>query len=405
MARARFVPPYLPNRQFYQSKAYKIIQDVGLVGGYAQGGGHSPLTSLYGLAADHVLSLNLITSSGHFLTASPTTNSSLFWALRGGGGGTFGVVTSMTVKAFPQLTVSTMIFNLTTSSSFSANQLWAAHAAFVNNFIPFADRGYYSYYKIFHTVRNDPASRITLTLSLVAPKTALPQLLASVEPLFAEWTAIGVPLAPGNPLIREYDNYPDAWRDAFPLEAWDYNSRTASRFVPREVLANEQRRREVLEAVRWVFEQARGGVELVLFNMRGLGIEEEERVVDENGVSPRWRRVVMFAIMVGVWEARDGEGFVAELSRNLTGLWNRRWREVLPGAGTYLSEADYIEPGWQESFWGDKYGRLLRIKRDWDPEGVFWAPKAVGSEEWELSRLVLGHLPSQDSRLCRARRD
>jgi len=55
----------------------------------------------------------------------------------------------------------------------------------------------------------------------------------------------------------------------------------------------------------------------------------------------------------------------------------------------------------QESFHGSKYPKLLGIKKRWDPQGVFYATNAVGSEEWQLGDLIMGHLPSQNSKLCR----
>ncbi len=58
---------------------------VGSYGGWIAGGGHSPLSSLYGLGADQVLSLQVVTADGHFLTVDPTTNPDLWYALRGGG--------------------------------------------------------------------------------------------------------------------------------------------------------------------------------------------------------------------------------------------------------------------------------------------------------------------------------
>jgi len=72
---------------------------VGYAGGYVQGGGHSSLASTYGLAADQVLSYEVVDGRGEVLQATQTQNSDLFWALSGGGGGTYGVVTSMTSKA------------------------------------------------------------------------------------------------------------------------------------------------------------------------------------------------------------------------------------------------------------------------------------------------------------------
>lgn len=55
---------------------------VGLVGGYTQGGGHSALSTSFGLAADQTLSFEVVTANGTFVTASKTENSDLYWALR-----------------------------------------------------------------------------------------------------------------------------------------------------------------------------------------------------------------------------------------------------------------------------------------------------------------------------------
>lgn len=74
---------------------------VGLAGGYTQGGGIGPLTSRYGFGADQVLEWEVVTVNGELVKATRYNNSDLYWALSGGGGGTYGVVVSMTVRAYP----------------------------------------------------------------------------------------------------------------------------------------------------------------------------------------------------------------------------------------------------------------------------------------------------------------
>ena len=74
---------------------------VGIAGGYTQGGGHSALSSLYGLSADNVLEWEVVTANGTQLTATSSSNQDLYWALSGGGGCTYGVVMSMTTKLYP----------------------------------------------------------------------------------------------------------------------------------------------------------------------------------------------------------------------------------------------------------------------------------------------------------------
>ncbi|ROW01981.1 hypothetical protein VMCG_05544 [Cytospora schulzeri] len=66
-------------------------ESVGIAGGFMQGGGHSPMAGNYGLAADQVAEFDVVTADGRFLTSSDDQNDDLFWALRVGGVGTFGV--------------------------------------------------------------------------------------------------------------------------------------------------------------------------------------------------------------------------------------------------------------------------------------------------------------------------
>lgn len=61
------------------------------------------MSGYLGLAADNVLSFDVITADGDFVTANAKENTDLFWALKGGGPSTFGVVISMTVKTHPEV--------------------------------------------------------------------------------------------------------------------------------------------------------------------------------------------------------------------------------------------------------------------------------------------------------------
>jgi FAD/FMN-containing dehydrogenase len=70
------------------------------VAGLAQGGGFGIFDRLHGLTCDVVTEMDVVTAVGRKVQASPTVNPDLFWALRGGGGGDFGIVTGMRLRTF-----------------------------------------------------------------------------------------------------------------------------------------------------------------------------------------------------------------------------------------------------------------------------------------------------------------
>mmetsp|Transcript_18542 Transcript_18542/g.21403 ORF Transcript_18542/g.21403 Transcript_18542/m.21403 type:complete len:684 (-) Transcript_18542:29-2080(-) len=74
---------------------------VGAAGGWLMGGGLSFTSREYGLGVDNVVDFRVVLADGSVVTADACTNSDLFWAMRGGGGGTFGVVTHVHYKVHP----------------------------------------------------------------------------------------------------------------------------------------------------------------------------------------------------------------------------------------------------------------------------------------------------------------
>jgi hypothetical protein len=111
---------------------------VGVAGGYTQGGGHSALSSRHGMAADQALQYEVVVPSGEVLIANRQRNSDLYWALSGGGGGTYGVVLSLTSKAHPD--VPTSGANLTfTSDNIDQDVYYDAIETFLSSLPASAD--------------------------------------------------------------------------------------------------------------------------------------------------------------------------------------------------------------------------------------------------------------------------
>jgi FAD/FMN-containing dehydrogenase len=74
------------------------------IAGYTLGGGLGWLMAKYGLAADNLLAVELVTANGEVLDVNASSHPDLFWALRGGGGN-FGVATSFTYRMHPLKTI------------------------------------------------------------------------------------------------------------------------------------------------------------------------------------------------------------------------------------------------------------------------------------------------------------
>ncbi|KAI1118436.1 FAD binding domain-containing protein [Nemania sp. NC0429] len=361
---------------------------VGLAGGYILGGGHSPLSSIYGMGSDQVLSMEVVTADGKFRTASETSHPDLFWALRGGGGSTFGVVTSIVVKAFPRIHVTTMTFSLSTGVEIVPDQFWQVLRAYFNDFIKYTDAGMYSYFSLGSLGDN----YVWAMQPWFAPNLTRAQFEEITAPFWASVRAIGVDL---KPVYREYDDFYEAWDASFPLEPWGSNlQRSGGRLFPKENWEDPNKLSETFDAIRYVVDS--GGFVI------GFNIAPNPKTgYPDSAVNPAWRKTVLHAIDFVTWSQDTYPELIQIWSGTLTFEWGPLWRSVSPGSGAYMSESDYIEPDFQHSFWGDKYERLYELKKKLDPWDVFYAQNAVGSEDFEMSDYVFGILPSQNSRLCR----
>lgn len=128
---------------------------VGPAGGYTQGGGHSALSTSFGLSADNTLEWEVVTADGELVTASRTENSDLYWALSGGGGGNYGVVLSMTVKTFPDAPVGSASLIFVTSNN-PRDKFWEAINAFHEALADIVDSGCMVIYDITEDVGATP---------------------------------------------------------------------------------------------------------------------------------------------------------------------------------------------------------------------------------------------------------
>lgn len=356
------------------------------MGGYIQGGGHSPMSSIYGMAADHVLSIDIVTANGEFVTADARQNPDMFWALRGGGGSTFGVVTSVTVKAFPSVSVTASTFSFTAGlEHVTTENFWVAFRLYLEYFPSLSAQGIYAYWFILNTSTGPQF----LMQPFWAPNKSLEETNALLAPWFLQLEALNITFSPKT---VHYDNFYDGWLASFPLEAVQKTHVcTGSRLWPKSNWNTTATLDAQFEAIKT---SSQAGLTII-----GFIIDPSNYDHTENAVNPAWRNTYAHILQSVLWDEGASSAVQLETRQNFTFGHMQRWRNASPGAGSYLGESDILEPDFGQSFYGSHYPRLLEVKKKYDPDDVFFAQTAVGSERWEV--VTENGLPSGNGRLCR----
>ncbi|PSN65436.1 FAD/FMN-containing isoamyl alcohol oxidase-like protein MreA [Corynespora cassiicola Philippines] len=369
-----------------------VCESVGFAGGYIAGGGHTPMSGYYGMAADNVEALEVVTADGRFVTASNTSNPDLFWALRGGGGSTFGVVTSVIVRAHPKMPVVTSVFSYETGGNITKEVFWEGTRKFFELFIPFADAHTYTYFFVW------PLGSDGLSFQMApffAPNHTIESFNELVRPWFDRLSELGIKFTPKT---TRYDSFYPAYHDTMGNDTVGASTTVpGNRLFPRGNWEDPVKFEKTFAAIR---NHSMSGKAIV-----GYHQAPQNRLKVDNAVSSAFRHVLSFLIVAGVIEGGEDatpaqvQAATTEVTENILGPW----REVSPTSdfgGSYLNEANVMEPNWQESFYGIHYPRLLELKKKWDPKSVFYATTAVGSEEWEVLDGEQG-TQTQNGRLCK----
>ncbi|KAK2758227.1 hypothetical protein FQN54_004071 [Arachnomyces sp. PD_36] len=362
-----------------------ICPSVGYTGGYLAGGGHSPLMPLYGMAADQILALEVVTADGQFVTASPTENSDLFWAMGGGGGGTYGIVTSAIVKVHKPVPIVTSMVSFASSD---AETYWAAVKAFWDNFPDWNEAHTYSYFWVFNK-----SGEYTFDITpFYAPNHTLSTFKEVIKPWFDVLDKLGIDYTAET---VEHETFKSSYDSTFGLQDYRvgaYSSVPGNRLIPKSNWDTEEKRAYTFGVVRDIVDKY-GGIG---------GYHQSPRNPEkiQNAVNPAFRKEASFLIGSSkVSETATVEELKAASLRLETEILGPL-RDVSPDGGSYNNEADVMEPNWQHSFWGDLYSDLLKVKEKWDPNGVFYVHHGVGTEGWTVNDGQQG-VQTQNGRLCR----
>ena len=336
--------------------------NVGVAGGYTQGGGISILSSKFGLAADQVLSWEVITAAGDLVTASPTENEDLFWALRGGGGGTYGIVVSMTVKAFPNTFFSTASLSLMDNGN-NTDAIYSTMTTFFKSLPNLVDAGAW-------VVWVAAPFGFMISPAMVADLHAA-ELDELLKPTLDKMDELGLQYDYSS---AEYPDFLASYRSM--TSTWnvsDYNM--GSRLIPRSLVEDDASAEELTNAIRQVTTQTL---------MSGVSINVANFSSPRVSANPYLRQTI-FNAAIGVpidyndWAANKA------VQDKITNELLAPLQAITPNGGVYLNEADFQAPDFQTTFYGgsEQYEKLLAVKRKYDPNDIFYAKTAVGSDRWE----------------------
>ncbi|KAF2638743.1 FAD-binding domain-containing protein [Massarina eburnea CBS 473.64] len=365
--------------------------DVGLVG-WITGGGHGPLSTTYGMGADNLLEATVVTPSGEVLLANPCKNTDIFYAIRGGGGGTFGVVTEVVIKTYPSPKVTQNQFVVsTTGSSTSDKEFWNLMAFIHAEFKNLKKGGMQGYYYMVGPPAYPVLAMTWGFLLYDKPIGTVERLLA---PIVLRLTTQAL-LFQYSSVTTFYNTFIDVLDGVTNEAVADGGSAYGSWLMSPESLSNTTLSAEVLSKFGPTSDATKpSGIfyNPVLIGHMIASPNLPSYYPNSISMNPAWRKTLTHLIVVEGWPDGIAQSLIDSVYRNVTEKV-QRLRDLSPETGAYFNEPDSYEPQWQHAFFGQNYARLLEIKKKVDPGNLLWCSRCVGSEAL---------VEAGDGRLCRS---
>ncbi len=374
------------------------------VAGLVQSGGFGSFSKNFGLAAGKLLEAEIVTADGTVRIANACINPDLFWALKGGGGGSFGVVTRTTLRTdeLPDF------FGIVTGAVRARSD--AAYRQLLSRFVAFyAERLFNPHWGETATFRPDNVLAVAMTFQGLDQPQA-----ESIWRSFFDWVAgspqdfavVDPPRILAAPARHLWDaafllrNVPGAVvsddRPGAPVgnvfwagdrgQVGQFLHGYASVWLPESLLAPDQQAR----LCDGVFASSRHWPVSLHFN-KGLAGAPSEAIAAarDTAVHPSVQDAFALAITAGegppAFPGMPGDQPDLPVARRHAAeiaAAARELRNLAPETGSYVAEASFFEEDWQKAHWGSNYERLLSVKKTFDPAGLFFVHHGVGSEEW-----------------------
>ena len=408
------------------TRAGRYVQGGGCttvgVAGLIQSGGFGGFSKNYGLAAAGLLEAEVVTADGAIRIANACTNPDLFWALKGGGGGSFGVVTRLTLRTRELPEYFGGVFGTIKAHSEPAfRRLIAQTVSFYQERLFNRHWGEQIRFQRSNTVN---IGMVCQGLSGRAAEDVWHPFLTWVAnaPQDFSWeTPLQIAVLPAHrlwdakflkqnaPQLIITDDRPGAPEGNFVWagdrgEAGQFLHGYRSAWLPASLLEKD-RRGALVDAL---FAGSRHWGISLHFNKGLAGASANDlAAAKDTAMNPAVLDAFALAIIAGHGpSAFPGiPGYEPDLTvgRRDAAAINRAMHELLTlvtQPGSYVSESDFFERAWQQSFWGSNYARLAAVKEYYDPDGLLFVHHGVGSEDWSadgFTRVRRGSRPTWSS--------
>ena len=349
-----------------------------------QGGGHSPATHEFGLGADQVLEAQVVLASGKVVTASPCQNSDIFFAIRGGGPSSYGIVVSSVIKAYPTNKVAAQILGFAPlkANNYSAfmDALAIVHLNYPNlSDIGFSGYGSWSIYAPTPLVGNYSTGFIHTIAVFGKTAAEAEELFASTAAQLQEYNGTSLYMTTRYLSFSSYVAYYNALSGI--VTPVGQTAALGSRLLDREALTgNVTALKTMLQTIAGTPEQATSNNIVFV----GGGQVFADAKDPYSGVNPAWRRTYVHNIVARGWAPGSSDATIQAVYDDITYNKTQAMKDLAPNTGCYMNEADRFDPDYLQDFYGEHTRNLSDIKRRRDPRGVFYCPTCIGSERFRV---------------------
>jgi FAD/FMN-containing dehydrogenase len=374
------------------------------VAGLIQSGGFGSFSKHYGLAAAGLLEAEVVTADGKIRIANACTNPDLFWALKGGGGGCFGVVSKVTlrVRELPEF-FGGAIFTIKAATDDAFRRLLHKFFSLYRTSLFNDHWGEQAHINIDNSLT---ISMVSCGLDDEQAKKIWQPFLGWVTSSPGVYTLKAPPIVASLPARSWWDavwmqqhHYPvfvaDSRPGAGPNDVWwtgdagqvgQFLYAYESLWLPASLLEDNSQDR----LVNALFTASRHWEVELHFN-KGLAGAPADAIAAARDTATN--PAVLDAFALAIIASGEGHAYpgirghepdliaagkeAAAVAQSMNEL-----RKLAPNGGSYVSESNFFEPSWQQSYWGENYPKLRAVKAKYDPEGLFFVHNGVGSEEW-----------------------